>query len=82
MRSASAGREELVAPGHERLDLRPPVDLLGADAEMDGSEVDVFGPNSAGVGVPGAVSAVTRRAKPALDSEGQQEYTCPISGRR
>ena len=49
---------------------------------MDGLEVDVFGPNSAGVEVAGAVSAVTTRIKVVLDSEGQQEYTSPISGRR
>ena len=37
--------------------------LLGADAEIDGCEVDVVGPNSAGVRVPGAVSSVTTGAK-------------------
>jgi len=38
-----------VAPGHELLELRPPVDLLGADAEMDGSEADVRTRRASGV---------------------------------
>ena len=69
-----------VAPGHERLELRPPVDLLGADAEMDGSEVDVFGPNSAGVGVPGAVLSVTTRVKPLSTAKANRSTPLPSAG--
>ena len=47
--------------------------LLGADAEMDGCEVDVFGPNPVGVGVPWRGVIYHHKSQIALDSEGQQE---------
>ena len=71
-----------VAPGHERLELRPPVDLIGADAEMDGLEVDVFGPNPAWRQGSWRGVSCHHKSHMALDSEAQREYASPISGRR
>ena len=47
--------------------------LLGADAEMDGCELDVVGPNPVGVGVPWPGVSCHHKSHMALDSEGQQE---------
>ena len=47
---------------------------------MDGSEADVFGPNSAGVRVPAAVSAVTTRAKWPSTAKANRSTRLPAAG--